>query len=49
VRDVALEVHRGRAADLRFARVWGPSVDFDGQQVSPEHRVADTDVVELHW
>lgn len=49
VRDVALQVHRGRAADLRFARVWGTSVEFDGQQVSPAHRVADKDVVELHW
>jgi ribosome-interacting GTPase 1 len=49
VRDVARHVHRGRAAELRFARVWGPSVEFDGQQVSGEHAVADRDVVELHW
>jgi uncharacterized protein len=49
VRDIALQVHRGMAAGLRFARVWGRSVEFDGQQVSPEHRVADRDVIELHW
>ena len=49
VREVAQQVHRGRAAELRFARVWGRSVEFDGQQVSQEHRVADRDVVELHW
>ena len=49
VHDVALLVHRGRAADLRFARVWGRSVEFLGQQVSAEHPVADRDVVELHW
>jgi hypothetical protein len=49
VRDVARLVHRGRASDLKFARIWGPSVGFDGQQVSPEHVVADRDVVELHW
>ena len=49
VREVARLVHRGRAADLRFARIWGPSVGFDGQQVSGEHVVADRDVVELHW
>ncbi|MGE5127312.1 MAG: GTPase [Betaproteobacteria bacterium] len=49
VRDVAQQVHRGMAAELRFARVWGTSVEFDGQQVSGEHRVADHDVVELHW
>ena len=48
VRDVARQVHRGLAADLKFARVWGESVEFDGQQVSPDHVVKDRDVVELH-
>jgi ribosome-interacting GTPase 1 len=48
VRDVAQLVHRGRAAELKFARLWG-SAEFDGQQVSPEHAVRDRDVVELHW
>jgi hypothetical protein len=38
-----------RAAELKFARVWGESVEFDGQQVSAAHVVADRDVVELHW
>ncbi|HUL77015.1 MAG TPA: GTPase [Vicinamibacteria bacterium] len=49
VRDVALQVHRGMAAELRFARIWGRSAGFDGQQVSAAHAVADRDVVELHW
>jgi ribosome-interacting GTPase 1 len=49
VRDVAQQVHRGMAAELRFARIWGPSAEFDGQQVSAEHAVKDRDVVELHW
>jgi uncharacterized protein len=49
VRDVAQQVHRGMAAELRFARVWGPSAEFDGQQVSAAHAVKDRDVVELHW
>jgi ribosome-interacting GTPase 1 len=49
VREVAQQVHRGRAAELRFARVWGVSVEFDGQQVSAAHAVKDRDVVELHW
>jgi ribosome-interacting GTPase 1 len=49
VKDVAQQVHRGLAGELRFARVWGPSAGFDGQQVSGEHVVADGDVVELHW
>jgi ribosome-interacting GTPase 1 len=49
VRDVAQQVHRGLAAELKFARVWGPSAEFDGQQVSAGHPVRDRDVVELHW
>jgi ribosome-interacting GTPase 1 len=49
VRDVAQQVHRGLAAELKFARIWGPSAEFGGQQVSADHRVEDRDVVELHW
>ena len=49
VHDVAQQVHRGLATDLRFARVWGPGATFDGQQVSGDHPVEDKDVVELHW
>jgi ribosome-interacting GTPase 1 len=45
--DAARLVHRDLAASLKFARVWG-SGRFDGQQVGPEHCVADRDVVELH-
>ena len=48
VHDVAVLVHRGRAHELKFARIWGPSVAFDGQQVSATHPIADRDVVELH-
>jgi hypothetical protein len=47
VLDVAERVHKDIAAALRFARIWG-SARFDGQQVGPEHPVADGDVVELH-
>ncbi len=49
MRDVALQVHRGMAAELKFARIWGTSAEFEGQQVSAAHAVADRDVVELHW
>ncbi len=49
MREVAQQVHRGLASELRFARVWGPGADFDGQQVSGDHPVKDKDVVELHW
>src|SRR5512143_2192181 len=49
VRDVAQQVHRGMAAEPKLARVWGPSAEFEGQQVSAAHAVRDRDVVELHW
>jgi hypothetical protein len=47
VGDVARLVHRDLGHALRYARLWGAS-GFDGQQVGPEHLVADRDVVELH-
>ena len=47
VLDVARLVHKDIARGLKFARIWGAEV-FDGQQVGPEHLVADGDLVELH-
>ena len=47
VQDVARLVHKDFAKSLKFARIWG-SGQFDGQQVGPEHSVADGDIVELH-
>lgn len=47
VLDVARLVHQDLASTLKFARVWG-SGTFEGQQVGPEHLVADGDIVELH-
>jgi ribosome-interacting GTPase 1 len=47
VLDVARLVHKEIAGSLRYARAWGSGV-FDGQQVGPEHPVADCDVLELH-
>ena len=47
VLDVARLVHKDIAQDLKFARMWGAEV-FDGQQVGPDHLVADGDLVELH-
>jgi ribosome-interacting GTPase 1 len=45
--DVARLVHQDLATTLKFARIWG-SGTFEGQQVGPEHLVADGDIVELH-
>jgi ribosome-interacting GTPase 1 len=47
VLEVARLVHQDVAATLKYARIWG-SGEFDGQQVGPEHPVADGDVLELH-
>ena len=47
VSDVARLVHKDIARSRRFARIWG-SGQFDGQQVGPEHLLADGDIVELH-
>jgi ribosome-interacting GTPase 1 len=47
VLDVANLVHRDLAGRLAYARAWGRLV-YDGQQVGPEHAVADGDIVELH-
>jgi len=40
-------VHKDLEQSVRFARIWGHT-GFDGQQVGPDHPVADRDVVELH-
>lgn len=47
VRDVARLVHKDLGRDIRYARIWGGET-FSGQQVGPDHVVADGDVVEIH-
>lgn len=47
VSDLAILVHKDIAGSLRFARIWGTKV-YDGQQVSPRHRISDGDILELH-
>ncbi len=47
VADVARLIHRGKARDLRFAKVWG-SGKFDGQQVGVDYLIDDGDILELH-
>jgi uncharacterized protein len=45
--DMAAEVHRDFAENLKSARIWGTGV-FDGQSVKRDHVLHDKDVVELH-
>jgi len=47
IADVAREVHKDFARNLKFARVWG-STRFPGQQVPRDYELRDKDVVELH-
>ena len=47
IEDLALQVHRELATNLKFARIWGEGV-HDGQSVGREHVLADKDLVELH-
>jgi len=47
IADAARLVHKDIARSLKYARLWG-SGQFDGQQVGPDHLLADCDVIELH-
>jgi len=48
VEELARLVHQDLAAHLKFARIWGKTARFDGQQVDRHHALEDGDVVELH-
>lgn len=47
VLDMAEEVHKELAQNLRFARVWGSAV-HDGTVVKGDYVLQDKDIVELH-
>ena len=47
VKDVAKEIHKSLVKHFRFARVFGPSVRFDGTKVGLDHVLFDGDVVEI--
>jgi ribosome-interacting GTPase 1 len=47
VGDLAVRIHKEIAADLKYARVWGPSA-HDGQSVREGHVLEEGDVVEIH-
>lgn len=48
VLDVAKKLHSELAEKLKYARVWGKSVKYQGQRVGPDHVLEDGDIVELH-
>lgn len=47
VTDLAARIHKDIAAQLKHARVWGPSA-HDGQSVKGGHVLMEGDVVEIH-
>lgn len=47
VEDVCNRLHKGFRKRFRFARVWGPSVRFDGQRTGLEHRLLEGDVLSI--
>jgi ribosome-interacting GTPase 1 len=48
VQTLALAVHKELAERVTYARIWGGTARFDGQQVDRDHVLTDGDVVELH-
>lgn len=47
VMDLAREIHKDFAENLKFSRVWGSS-RFEGQSVQRDYVLQDGDIVELH-
>lgn len=47
VGQIAEKIHKDFIKLFRYARVWGSSVEFPGQQVGIDHELKDTDLVEI--
>jgi ribosome-interacting GTPase 1 len=48
IRDMAGQIHKDFIKKFRFARVWGSSARFQGQQSGLDHLLNDEDTVEIH-
>ena len=48
VQDVAKKVHKDFIKKFKYAKIWGPSAKFQGQQFGLEHKLKDTDIVEIY-
>jgi hypothetical protein len=49
IRDVCEKLHKDFVSNFKYARVWGKSAKFDGQQFKKMEKVLlDEDVLELH-
>jgi len=47
IKDLAKIIHKDFLKKFKYAKVWGPSAKFGGQQVGLEHELKDGDVVEI--
>jgi len=47
VLDIAKMVHSHLYKNFKYARVWGESVNYDGERVGGDHELSDKDVVEI--
>jgi len=47
VGDIAKKIHKDFVENFDHAKIWGKSVQFDGQNVGIEHELMDGDVVEI--
>ncbi len=47
IEDVCKEIHSDFEERFQFARIWGESAKFDGQQVGLDHKLENKDIVQL--
>lgn len=47
IQEVAKKIHSDFKNKFQFARVWGESAKFNGQQVGLDHELEDEDIVQL--
>ncbi len=47
VRYAAKIIHKDFVKKFRYAKIWGPSAKFKGQQVGLDHKLKDNDIIEI--
>lgn len=47
IKDLCKNIHRGLTKDFRYARIWGESAKYPGQEVGKEHELKDEDIVTI--
>ncbi len=47
VADVSEKIHTSFLKRFRYAKIWGTSCEYEGQQVGLDHELQDKDIIEL--